>query len=67
MTKEDDEDFENSTKSWISDNFYVKSDVKRRDHCHMTGKYRGLADRDCNINVKLNNKIPIVFHNQKTL
>ena len=29
MTKKDDEDFENSSKSWICDNFYVKGDVKR--------------------------------------
>ena len=29
MTKKDDENFENSSKSWICDNFYVKGDVKR--------------------------------------
>ena len=27
--------------------------------------YRGSAHRDCNINLKLNHKIPIVFHNLK--
>ena len=31
----------------------------------ITGKYRGSAERDCNINLKLNYKIPIVFHNLK--
>ena len=31
----------------------------------MTGKYRGSAHQDCNINVKLNHKIPLVFHNLK--
>ena len=30
----------------------------------MTG-YRGSAYRDCNINVKLNQKIPAIFHNLK--
>ena len=30
--------------------------LKIRDHCHITGKYRGSAHRDCNINVKLNEK-----------
>ena len=39
--------------------------VMLRDHCHTTRKYRGLADRHCNINVKLNHKIPVVFHNLK--
>ena len=37
-----------------------------RDHRHITGKYRGLAHRDCIINVKVNPKIPVVFHNLKT-
>ena len=39
MTKEDHEDFENSTKCWICDNDYIHADVKLRDHCHITGKY----------------------------
>ena len=63
MTKEDHEDFENSTKCWICDNAYVNGDVKVRNYCHITGKYRSSAHRDCNINVKLNHKIPVVFHN----
>ena len=51
MTKEDNEDFENSAKCWICDNDYVDVEVKVRDHSHITGKYRGSAHRDCNINV----------------
>ena len=35
------DDFENSSKCWISDNDYVDSDVKVRDHCHITEKYGG--------------------------
>ena len=31
----------------------------------MTGKYRRSGHRDCNINVKLNHKIPAVYHNLK--
>ena len=65
MTKEDNEDFENSTKCWICDNDYVDSDVKVRDHCHITGKYSGSAHGDCNIDVKLNHKILVVFYNLK--
>ena len=65
MTKEDNEGFENSTKSWNCDNDYIDGDVKVRDHCHITGKHRGSAYRDCNINVKLNHKISVVFHNLK--
>ena len=62
ITKEDNKDFENSSKCWICDNNYIDNDVKVRDHCHITGKYRGSAHRDCNINVKLNHKILVVFH-----
>ena len=38
---------------------------KVRDHCHLTGKYRGPAHRICNIDVTQdsNNFIPFIFHN----
>ena len=65
MTKEDDENFDNSPKCWICENTYVDGDVKVRDHCHITRKYRDSAQRGCNINVKLNHNIPIAFHNLK--
>ena len=51
MSKEDNEDFKNSTKFWIFNNDYIDSDVKVRDHCHITGKYRGSVHRDYNINL----------------
>ena len=63
MTKEYNEDFKDSTKCWICNNDYVDHDVKVRDQCHITRKYRGSAHRDCNINAKLNHKFPVVFHN----
>ena len=63
MTKEDNENFKNSTKCWICGNDYVDNDVKVRAHCHITEKYRDSAYRDCNVNLNLNHKIPIVFHN----
>ena len=63
MTKKDNEDLKNSTKCWICDNAYIDGDVEVRGHCHITEKYRGFAHRDSNINVKLNHKIPIIFHN----
>ena len=58
-------DFENSTKCLACDNCYIDGDIKVRDHCHITGKYGGSGHGDYNINIKLNHKIPIVFHNLK--
>ena len=63
MTKEDNEDFENSNKCWFCDNGYIDGDVKVRDQGHISGKYRGCTHKHCNINLRLNHKIAIVFHN----
>ena len=63
MTKEDRKDFKSADKCHICDKKYTEKDIKVRDHCHITGKYRGSAHKDCNINFKLNEKIPVIFHN----
>ena len=65
VTKEDNKDFENPTKCWICDSSYVEDDVKVKDHSHMTGKYRGSAQRDCKISVvflKLKIMTPILSY-----
>ena len=36
---------------------------KVRDHCHVTGKFRGAAHNKCNINLRLPRKLSIIFHN----
>ena len=39
-----------------------------RDHCHITGKYRGSAHEGCNLKLKIsphNIKIPVIIHNLK--
>ena len=43
----------------------IDNDVEIRDHCHITGKYRGSARRDCNTNGKLNHINHVVFYNLK--
>ena len=40
-----------------------KTKQKGRDHCHYTGKYRGAAHSNCNLNYKISKEIPVVFHN----
>ena len=36
-----------------------------RDDCNITGKYRSSAHRDCDININLNQRIPVVFPDLK--
>ena len=33
------------------------------DHCHYTGLYRGAAHSFCNLQYKIPNYIPVIFHN----
>ncbi len=37
--------------------------IKCRDHCHITGKYRGAACDKCNLRMRVPKFIPVLFHN----
>ncbi len=37
--------------------------IKCRDHCHITGKYRGAACDKCNLRMKVPMFVPVLFHN----
>ena len=34
-----------------------------RDHCHLTGKYRGAAHNNCNLRMRTPEFVPVLFHN----
>lgn len=36
-----------------------------RDHCHLSGKYRGAAHNSCNLNYKQAHFLPVFIHNLK--
>ena len=63
MTKDDEKDFKKANKCHICEKEYYKTDVRVRDHCHITSQYRGSAHQDCNLNFRITDKIPVVFHN----
>ncbi|KAJ8974519.1 hypothetical protein NQ317_000322 [Molorchus minor] len=42
---------------------FKQSDKIVRDHCHLTGDFRGFAHNQCNLNYKNSFVIPVVFHN----
>ena len=61
--EEEKERFQLSNTCWICDKLFDVGNYKVRDHCHITGKYRAAAHWNCNINLKLSKKIPVIFHN----
>ena len=65
MTEKEEHLFQESNNCWISKKLIDNDDEKVRDHCHATGKFRGSAHWNCNINFQLTRKIPIIFHNLK--
>ena len=66
MTKEDEKEFNKAEECHICNIKYNDDDIKVRDHCHITGKYRGSAHQECNLQLRVNPekvKIPVIFHN----
>ena len=63
MSAEDEQRFQSSHKCWICDKLFDVEDNKVRDHCYVTGIQRGSAQWSCNINLKLTQKVPVIFHN----
>ena len=66
MTDDDENKFKNTTACHICNKQYTDKDIKVRDHCHITGKYRGSAHQECNLKLRVDSdkiKIPVIFHN----
>lgn len=47
----------------ICDKVFNDDDEKVRDHCHLTGEYRGAAHMVCNLNYKQPRFVPVICHN----
>ena len=60
---EEEEQFQSSNICWICEKLI--EDEKVRDHCLITGKFRGTAHWSCNINLQLTKKVPVIFQNLK--
>ena len=65
MSEGDEKRFQSSNKCWICDKLFVAEDTIVRYHDPVTGKCRGSAHWSCNINLKLTQKVPVIFHNLK--
>ena len=69
MTRDDEINFKKATHCHICEKKYnpcEKENIPVRDHCHVTGKYRGSAHKDCNLKLQISaekTRIPVIFHN----
>jgi len=55
--------FRSATKCHICEWNFFKGDKVVQDHDHVTSAFRGAAHEVCNLNYKLTEKIPVIFHN----
>ena len=66
MTKDNEDKFKKAEDCHICNKQYTEKDIRVRDHCHITGKYRGSAHQECNLKLRIKPeeiKIPVIFHN----
>ena len=63
MTEEEEDLFQKSNNCSICKKLTDNCEDIVKDHCHLTGKFRGAAHKSCNLNFKLTKKVPVMFHN----
>ncbi|KYN16170.1 hypothetical protein ALC57_11581, partial [Trachymyrmex cornetzi] len=63
FTRDDWENFTSASHCHVCEKLFMKDDMRVRDHCHLTRRYRGPAHSNCNLNYKDSHCIPVVFHN----
>ena len=66
MTEVDEQHFKTMDGCHICGEKYTDKDVHVRDHCHITGKFRGSAHQECNLKLRIKPediKLPVIFHN----
>lgn len=64
MSNEDESNFQNAKICHICEKpFQIGEEGMVRDHSHFTGKFRGAAHSNCNLQYNENRTIPVVFHN----
>ena len=63
ISEEEQQQFQLSNVCWMCKKLIDHDDEKVRDHCHVTGKFRGAAHWSCNINLQLTKKLPVIFQN----
>ncbi|KAL7307441.1 hypothetical protein TKK_0000620 [Trichogramma kaykai] len=65
LTKDDWKAYWKADRCHICNGLFGRSKDKKRvrDHCHLSGKFRGAAHNKCNLNYRDSRQIPVFFHN----
>ena len=66
LSKAEEDDFRDAITCHICDKEFDPEDEmlkKVRDHCHISGKFRGAAHNKCNLDYKVPRFFPVLFHN----
>lgn len=65
LSEEGENIFENTVFCYICKKEFMneESEIRVKDHCHISGLYRGAAHQSCNLKYQINRNIPIVMHN----
>ena len=63
MSKKDEKKFQSADKWWVCKKMFDENSIHVRDHCHITGKFRSASNQDCNINLKITNRVQVILHN----
>ena len=65
LTSEDQINHKNATNCYVCECIFTAENRKVKDHCHVTGNYRGASCNICNLGMKITKTIPVIFHNLK--
>ena len=66
FTEEDEEKYNYSTECWICEKEFPeiaegnRNQIKVRDHCHFSGKFRGAAHPISNLKLREKTFIPVI-------
>ncbi|XP_071650772.1 uncharacterized protein [Temnothorax longispinosus] len=63
LTLDETRNFSSATSCHICERPFESQDQRVRDHCHLTGRYRGPAHPRCNLFYRDSYVIPVFFHN----
>ena len=66
MSEKDEQIFQSSNNCWICNKLFDVGDNKVRDYSHITGIYGGSVHWNCNINLRLDKRFPVIFHNLRS-